>query len=116
MVSTEKSTREYLVEEYQLSLVEAEDTAKAMETPVDIAKREKEEELFADAEELLKLNILNDEYSKDYIELGNKISVKTTEIEKLYDIEINEYSLRAIRAASERIKKVYDEELLKEER
>ncbi len=116
MVSTEKSTREYLVEEYQLSLVEAEDTAKVMETPVDIAKREKEEELFADAEELLKLNILNDEYSKDYIELGNKISVKTTEIEKLYDIEINEYSLRAIRAASERIKRIYDEELLKDER
>ena len=116
MVSAEKSMREYLIEEYGQSLAEAEDTAKAMETPVDIAKREKEEELFSDAEELLRLNILNDEYSKDYIELGNRISAKTAEIEKLYGIEINEYSLQAIRAASERIKGQYGEELLKDER
>ncbi len=115
MFDTEKSTGSYLSEAYEASAKEIEAHAKLMETPADLAEKEKAKAIFKDADDLLKLNILNDTFVKGYIELGKALAERKGRLEKLYGIKINEYSLKALSDACEKFNMCCENELREKE-
>ena len=87
---------EYLAKLYADSFEKCVSADKLMETPTDIAKAERKKETARKAEELLKLDILNKESVFEYYYLEEEIRSKTELISKLYGIEADPGSYRAL--------------------
>ena len=115
MFEEEKTTREYLEEAYTTSLKEIEDHIRSMETPADILAKEEKEKLFEKAQELIGLKILNENITKEYLDLEKSIAESSEKIKKLYGISVTENSLSAVRSAFDRINEQIAQELAKNE-
>ena len=94
-----KSAKEYISESYSAELKAIQEKDKVMETPSSIIEKEKIAHTLALAEEIIKMDILNEETTKEYTELNSKIQDKKAEILKLYGIEITKDGLQAVKSA-----------------
>ncbi|MDE6671053.1 MAG: hypothetical protein K2K16_02540 [Ruminococcus sp.] len=94
-----KSAKEYISESYSAELKAIQEKDKLMETPSSIIEKEKIAHTLALAEEIIKMDILNEETTKEYTELNSKIQDKKDEIRKLYGIEVTKDGLQAVKSA-----------------
>lgn len=104
MLGNGKSAREYLEEEYIAALKEREERIKITITPAEIHEKEKKDDIFEDARELLSLNILNHDIVDAYNELEKKLKDKQAEIEMLYGTAVSGESLDVIKEVYQKIK------------
>lgn len=82
-----------------------------LETPASITEREKIENTFALAEAVMKRDILSEDFTKEYSELLNTISLKEKELKKLYGIEADVSGLQAVRKAINSVSEQFTQEL-----
>ena len=108
------SAAEYLSKLYNDNLEKCIHADKLMETPAAIAKAEKERETVQRAEELLKLGILNKDAVSEYYYLENEIKTKSDLISKLYGIEADSRSYRALHLAKDEYEREFEKAVLEE--
>lgn len=106
-----KSAKEYISESYSAELTAIQNKARLMETPASIIEKEKTERTLELAEEIIGMDILNEETTKEYTEINAKIQAKKEEILKLYGIEVTEDGLQAVRAAAKNVEEGLSEYL-----
>lgn len=106
-----KSAKEYISESYSAELTAIQNKARLMETPASIIEKEKTERTLELAEEIIGMDILNEETTKEYTEINARIQAKKDEIRKLYGIEITADGLQAVRAAAKNVEESLSEYL-----
>ncbi|MDE6832908.1 MAG: hypothetical protein K2J39_01475 [Ruminococcus sp.] len=94
-----KSAKEYIAESYSAELNAIQEKNKLMETPSSIIEKEKISHTLELAEEIIKMDILNEETTKEYTKLNSMIQAKKDEIRKLYGIEVTKDGLQAVKSA-----------------
>ena len=98
-----KSAKAYISESYSAELKEIQERDMLMETPASIIEKEKTAHTLELAEEIIKMDILNEETTKEYTEINSMIQDKKDEIRKLYGIELTKNSLQAVKNASKAV-------------
>lgn len=117
MVFDPKSgTKEQIAAAYNTALEKIKEKTEFTETPAVLAQREAHARIEAGVEELLKLDILNEEVTKEYRETINRIDDKKRMIERLYGITLTPCSLEAISMAGTIINDCYDNESARSEK
>ena len=106
-----RSAKDYISESYAQELKAIQAKAKLLETPASITEREKIENTFALAEAVMKRDILSEDFTKEYSELLNTISLKEKELKKLYGIEADVSGLQAERKAINSVSEQFTQEL-----
>lgn len=106
-----KSAKEYIAESYSAELKAIQEKDKLMETPASIIENEKTAHTLELAEEIISMDILNEETTKEYTEINSKIQAKKDEIRKLYGIEITKDGLQAVKSAMKTVEEGLSEYL-----
>ncbi|MDE6426973.1 MAG: hypothetical protein K2K89_12700 [Ruminococcus sp.] len=96
-----KSAKAYISESYSAELKTIQEKNMLMETPASIIEKEKTARTLELAEEIIKMDILNEETTKEYTEINSMIQAKKDEIRKLYGIELTKDSLQAVKKANQ---------------
>ena len=96
-----KSAKDYISESYNDELIKIQEKNKLMETPASTIEKEKTARTLKLADEIISMDILNEETTKEYTEINSKIQDKKDEIRKLYGIEITTDSLQAVKKAKQ---------------
>ncbi|MBO6146490.1 MAG: hypothetical protein J6O70_02810 [Lachnospiraceae bacterium] len=109
------STREQIAAAYRIAVEEIEEKARLMETPTILAERASQVKKAESVEELLKLSILNEDVTREYMELGQQINERKAGLEKLYGIALSEHSVEAVDRAVALIEECYDIETSRSE-
>ncbi|MDE6034540.1 MAG: hypothetical protein K2G36_01335 [Ruminococcus sp.] len=106
-----RSAKDYISESYSAELKAIQEKDKLMETPSSIIEKEKIAHTLELAEEIIKMDILNEETTKEYTEINNKIQEKKEEIQKLYGINVTKDGLQAVRSAMKTVEEGLSEYL-----
>ena len=109
------STREQIAAAYRIAVEEIEEKARLMETPTILAERANQVKKAESVEELLKLSILNEDVTREYMELGQQINERKAGLEKLYGIALSEHSVEAVDRTVALIEECYDIETSRSE-
>lgn len=111
ILNKNKDATAYLSEAYLTELESIQATAKMLETPESLIRKEQTARTLALAEKVVDRGILNAETTEQYVAVLKKIEEKQQDIKKFYGIDVTTDGLTAIRNAHLALVRQFTEEL-----